>query len=58
MTPSSTPKSDKDAFKKTRDSANAADMSSSKALQDDALTHIEGKGHDDIKKLKVQKDKP
>lgn len=32
----------KTEFEKTRDAANAADMSSSKALQKDALTSVSG----------------
>ena len=33
---------DKTEFEKTRDAANEADMSSSKALQNDALTSVSG----------------
>lgn len=35
-----------------KEAANAADMTSSKALQDDALTRLEGADHDDLEKLK------
>lgn len=46
----------KEDFKKTRDAAYQAEISSSKALQDDALTQIEGKAHDDIDALNKEKD--
>lgn len=45
-------KKQKEDFEKMRDAANKADMSSSKALQDDALTDIDGEDHDDLDKLK------
>lgn len=44
-------KKQKEDFKELRDAANKADMSSSKALQDDALTRVNGKSHDDLKRM-------